>query len=382
MMAPSELLRQFNANLDGALDLLKRLVEMESYSSDKPRVDGLAEFLARAFETRGASAEVLPLIGCGNALKAVWKGTGSGQPVLLLGHLDTVWPPGTAAARPFVIKDGKAYGPGVLDMKSGILLCLLVCGALHERWLRSNSDVLFFFTPDEEIGSAGGLPLLTPIARACRAVLCVEPPISGGRAKTRRKGVGRFRLRVGGIAAHAGGSHEKGANAILELSRQVIKLQKMTDYERGITVSVGMVRGGSAVNVVPERAEAEVDFRFSTLQDGRRLEKRVRRLRPVDGRCNIELQGGINRPPLERTPAVTNLYEKARALAASLGLELGEGETGGGSDGSFTAALGIPTLDGLGVDGDGAHAAHEHILVPDLPRRAALLGLLVQELSQ
>jgi len=245
MIAPLDVLRHFSANLDDALALLKRLVEMESGSSDKRGIDGLAEFLAREFVARGARAEVLLLTGSGNALKVVWRGTGSGQPVLFLGHLDTVWPPGTAAVRPFALKDGKAYGPGVLDMKSGILLCLLVCSALHEQHLRSNSDVLFFFTPDEETGSAGGLPLLTPIAKACRAVLCVEPPLPGGGAKTFRKG-----------------------------------------------------------------------------------------------------------------------------------------ETGGGSDGSFTAALGIPTLDGLGVDGDGAHAVHEHILVSDLPRRAALLGLLAQELSQ
>jgi glutamate carboxypeptidase len=382
MMAPLDLLRQFSANLDDALALLKRLVEMESCSSDKRGIDGLAEFLAREFEARGARAEILPLTGSGNALKVVWRGTGSGRPVLFLGHLDTVWPPGTAAVRPFALKDGKAYGPGVLDMKSGILLCLLVCGALHGQHLRSNGDVLFFFTPDEEIGSVGGLPLLAPIAKACRAVLCVEPSLPGGRAKTFRKGVGRFHLRVDGVAAHAGVDHEKGANAILELSRQVIKLQKMTNYERGITVSVGTAQGGSAVNVVPDRADAEVDFRFSTLEHGRRLERRIKRLRPLDVRCSIEFEGGINRPPLERTPAVSGLYERAKALAASIGMELGEGETGGGSDGSFTAALGIPTLDGLGVDGDGPHAVHEHILISDLPRRAALLGLLAQELSQ
>ena len=185
---------------------------------------------------------------------------------------------------------------------------------------------------------------------------------------------------MNGISAHAGIDHQKGANAILELSRQVIKLQKMTDYEGGITVNIGMVRGGTAVNVVPGLAEAEIDFRFSTLEDGKRLEKRIRGLRPTDNRCSLQLQGGINRPPLVRTPAVIDLYQKAKAIAASLGMELGEGETGGGSDGSFTAALGIPTLDGLGVDGDGAHAAHEHVLVADIPRRAAMLSLLAQEL--
>jgi glutamate carboxypeptidase len=186
---------------------------------------------------------------------------------------------------------------------------------------------------------------------------------------------------VRGISAHAGVDHAKGANAILELSRLVIKLQRMTDYGRGITVSVGKTEGGSAANVVPDSARAEIDFRFSKLVDGRRLERRIRGLRPMDVRCGIELEGGINRPPLERTPAVSGLYQKAKSLAASLGIDLGEGETGGGSDGSFTAALGIPTLDGLGVDGDGAHALHEHIQIADIPRRAALLGLLAQELS-
>lgn len=379
---PSDLPDYFAAILDPALRLLRQLVEIETHSADKRGIDRLAAFLAREFKSLGAGAEVLPSASSGNALKALWRGTGSGRPILLLGHLDTVWPAGTLAARPFSLNDGRAYGPGVFDMKGGILVCLLVCRALHEQRAHAGSDVIFFFTPDEETGTAAGLPLLRPIAEACRLVLCLEPPLPGGKTKTFRKGVGQFHLGVTGVAAHAGVDHEKGANAILELSRQVVKLQKMTDYGRGITVSVGTVRGGAAANVVPECAEAEVDFRFSKPADGRRLEERIRRLRSFDPRCRLELMGGINRPPLERTAAVSGLYHKAKAIAARIGMQLGEGDTGGGSDGSFTAALGIPTLDGLGVDGDGAHAAHEHILIDDLPRRAALLSLLVQELRQ
>ncbi|MGD0308726.1 MAG: M20 family metallopeptidase [Acidobacteriota bacterium] len=381
MIEPNDLVAFFDDHLEEALSLLRQLVEMESYSSDKSGIDRLAESLAQEFEARGAPASIIPMNGCGNALKAVWRGTGSGSPILLLGHLDTVWPPGTAAERPFMIREGNAFGPGVFDMKIGIVLCLLLCAAFRKGLFKAGSDVMFLFTSDEEIGSAGGLPVLEPIARLCRAVLCLEPPLPGGMVKTFRKGVGHFHLRVRGISAHAGVDHAKGANAILELSRLVIRLQRMTDYDRGITVSVGKTAGGSAANVVPDSARAEIDFRFSKLMDGHRLERRIRRLRPVDARCGIELEGGINRPPLERTPAVSGLYQKAKSLATTLGFDLGEGKTGGGSDGSFTAALGIPTLDGLGVDGDGAHALNEHIRIADIPRRAALLGLLAQELS-
>jgi glutamate carboxypeptidase len=382
MIAPTDLLKHFTADLGAALALLQVLVEMESCSSDKCAIDRLAEFLAGEFTARGAEAEILPSTTSGNALKAVWRGTGSAHPVMLLGHLDTVWAQGTILERPFALRDGKAFGPGVFDMKSGILLCLLVCGAFREQHQRPAGDVIFFFTPDEESGTAAGLPLLKAAASECRAVLCLEPPLPGGKAKTFRKGAGCFQLRVTGIGAHAGVDHEKGASAILELSYQVARLHRMTRYDCGNTVSVGTIRGGSAVNVVPGQAEAEVDFRFRTLTQGRRLEKRIRQLRPHDSRCSLHWEGGINRPPLERTPEGLALYHKAKAIASAVGMELGEGETGGGSDGSYTAALGIPTLDGLGVEGDGAHAVHEHILIIDIPRRAALLSLLTQELLQ
>jgi glutamate carboxypeptidase len=382
MITPMELLNHFSANLESSLALLQHVVEMESHSLCKHGIDQLSEFLAREFEAHGAQAEISPSEDRGNVLKAVWRGCGSGRPVLFLGHLDTVWAPGTIVDRPFALKDGKAYGPGVFDMKGGILICLLVCRAFSEQRPRMNGDVIFFFASDEEIGSAASLPLLATTAKNCRAVLCMEPPLPGGKAKTSRRGVGTFHVRVAGLAAHAGVDHEKGASAILELSRQVIRLQKMTSYDRGVTVNVGTIHGGSAVNVVPGMAEAEVDFRFATMADGQNLERRIRRMQPHDERCRLEFEGSINRPPLERTPAVAMLFQKAKRIASSIGMELDEGATGGASDGSFTAALGVPTLDGLGVEGDGAHAAHEHILIHDIPQRATLLSLLAQELMQ
>jgi glutamate carboxypeptidase len=378
MNDPFGLIHYFDSMLDQDLMLLRRLVEFESHTLDKAAVDRLAEFLANAFRSEGAEAEIIPGIRSGNPLKAVWKSRlGAGNPVLVLGHLDTVWKSGTLRERPFEVKEGKAFGPGVFDMKAGILLSLLVCRALREKNIDPGKDVRFFFAPDEEVGSDQSLHHLNEVSQPCQAVLCLEPPLPGGKAKTFRKGGGVLRLRVRGIAAHAGVDHASGANAVLELSRQVVALSSMTDYERGITVSVGTICGGTASNVVPAEAEAAIDIRVSTKADGEWIIKRIQELPPCDSRCTLSLSGGIHRPPLERTAAVIQLYEKARSLAKELDMELGEGSTGGGSDGCFTAARGIPTLDGLGVDGDGAHALHEFIKIDDIPRRAALLCYLI-----
>jgi glutamate carboxypeptidase len=376
-LALQELRGYFERSLSADLALLEALVNLESCSDDKCGVDALAAFLAREFRRCGAAAAVLEVESGGNALEARWPGECPGPAVMVLGHLDTVWPAGTVARRPFRIENDKAFGPGIFDMKAGILLCLLACRAFHEEVARPGRDVVFFFTPDEETGTAHGLPLLEAAARSCDTVLCLEPPLPGGKAKTSRKGVGQFHVAVEGIAAHAGLDHERGANAIVELSRIVIQMQEMTDYGSGVTFSVGTVRGGIAVSVVPAYAEAAVDFRFVTPEQGRSLEERVRGLRPSDARCRLAVTGGIERPPLERTREVAALFEKASSIAAAVGMPFGEGSSGGGSDGSFTAAMGKPTLDGLGVDGGGAHAEDEHIVIPDIPRRAAFLcGLL------
>jgi len=295
-----------------------------------------------------------------------------------LGHLDTVWPCATFAARPFRLDLGRAFGSGVFDMTGGLLVCILACQAFREKKIDPGKDVVFFFTSDEEIGTESGFAHLKSEAPACRAVLCLEPPLPGGKAKTFRKGVGEYRLLVEGVAAHAGVDHEKGANAIVELSRLVIQVQALTDYARGITLNVGKIGGGSATNVVPARAEANVDFRVATHEDSRWLQAQIHALKVADPRCILHIEGGLKRPPLERTPGVVDLFEKARHIASCMGMDFGEGSTGGGSDGSFTAAMGIPTLDGLGVEGDGAHALHEHIVIEDIPRRAALLAQLVR----
>jgi len=380
MSTPAQLLDFFQSRFDESLDTLRQLVEMESHSHDKPGIDALVEFLAAEFSSLGAEVERLPHATCGNALKAQWKTGTALKPLLLLGHLDTVWPRGTASARPFRVEGGRAFGPGVFDMKSGILLSLLACRALNEKIVKPGKDLIFLFTADEEIGTETGRPHLKMIALACGAVLCLEPPLPGGRAKTFRKGVGTWTLCVRGVSAHAGVDHPKGANAIVELSRHLIRIQEMTDYSRGITVSIGRVQGGTASNVVPDEAEAIVDFRVSTIADGQHMESLVRNLQPFDPRCTLTVEGGLNRPPLERTEAVIALFQKARNLAMELGMDLGEGSTGGGSDGSFTAAMGIPTLDGLGVDGDGAHAVDEHVFVNDIPPRAALLCRLAESI--
>jgi glutamate carboxypeptidase len=362
-----------------AVCLLKTLVECESHSLDKAGVDDLASLLAGEFELRGAAVRLLDCRSRGNALRAD-IGCSEAAPVLLLGHLDTVWPRGTTTRRPFRVEAGRAFGPGVFDMKAGLLLCLLVCDAVESRWVQVRRPIRFLFTADEELGTETGIEHLRTAADGCAAVLCLEPPLPGGAAKTSRKGVGVFRIRVRGLAAHAGVNHERGANAIVELSRQLVHLQEMTDYSRGTTLSVGTVRGGLAANVVPDEAEASVDFRVSSLEDADVLVRAAKTLQPVDRRCTIEVEGGLERPPLVRNASVIALFETARSAALESGFVLKEGSTGGGSDGSFTAAMGIPTLDGLGVEGDGAHAEHEHVLIEDIPRRAAFLARTVAAL--
>jgi glutamate carboxypeptidase len=367
----------FQQRLDPSLALLKTLVEFESFSSDKLAVDTLGAFVNERLVGLGLQSVVHshPERGC--CISASWRGQGNAGPVMILSHLDTVWPAGTVAARPFRIEGGRAYGPGVYDMKSGILLSLLVAEALAEGRIEAAGEVRFFYSSDEEIGTDASLSRLQESARGCRAVFCLEPSLAGGEAKTFRKGVGNFKLQVRGIASHAGVAPEKGANAIIELSRLLLELHKMSDAARGITISPGLIQGGVAVNVIPDNAFAEVDFRFVSPADGTRVETRVRELRPFETRCALVIEGGINRPPLERTKAVAGLYRAAQKVAADLGETLGEGASGGGSDGSFTAHWGIPTLDGLGVRGSGAHACDEQIEVSDIPFRAALLAGLV-----
>jgi glutamate carboxypeptidase len=298
---------------------------------------------------------------------------------MLLGHLDTVWPLGTLAARPVRIEDGRLYGPGCYDMKAGLVVALFALRALHAQGLRP--PVTVFFTPLEEVDCDPYRALMEAEMAAAAAVLDFEPAWPGGAVKTSRKGSGSFTLHAHGRASHAGADLSRGANAILELARQCLHVSKLTDSVRGVSANVGVIRGGLRSNVVPDHAEAEIDVRFLKVEDGHWIEKQLRALRPEDPQIKLALSGGLHYPPLERSPAVVSVYEKALAVATELGLPLSEVASGGASEASFAGALGRPTLDGLGGDGDGAHAEDEHVVLKSLPERAALAAGLIAKLA-
>jgi glutamate carboxypeptidase len=376
----SALINYFQHCLESTLSLIQALVERESMSRDEACLNPLARFVAEQLSHCADEVKLIPQSGFGMHLRARFGfGHQSTQPhLLILGHLDTVWPPGTLERIPFrVTEQGTAHGPGIFDMKSGVAIIIEALQAVSHLRLTTHHPVTLLLTCDEEIGSLSSRPLVEEAARNCVAAFVLEPPIPGGIVKTGRKGVGVFTLRVTGRAAHAGLDPSKGVNAIVELAHQIIKLSGLNDYERGITVNAGVIQGGTTSNVVPAEAMARVDVRFWTPQDGELIQSTLRQLEPVLEHAKIEVSGGINRPPMERSSRNLRLYEQARSYAAEIGLDLHEGAVGGGSDGNFTAAMGVPTLDGLGVDGAGAHAEHEHIIINDIPRRAALLTLLL-----
>ncbi|HEY6252398.1 MAG TPA: M20 family metallopeptidase [Candidatus Angelobacter sp.] len=355
------------------LQLLQRMVEIESPSDNKAAVDKMGEFLAQEFQKLDGKVTVHPASDYGNHLRIDCKGADGKKPIMLLGHFDTVWPIGTLAGMPFRVADGRVFGPGVLDMKAGIVMMMFAIRALREAQAK-HRPVTIFLDTDEEVGSESSRPLTEAIARECEAVLVLEPAQGPqGFLKTSRKGVGDFTIRVHGRASHSGVDFEKGQSAIIELAQQILEVTKFIDLSRGITVNPGVVHGGTRSNVIAAEAWAEVDIRVSRMADKAELEQKFANLRPFNPQCKLEVTGGLNRPPMERTPGTVRLLEIAQGLARDLGMELGESSTGGGSDGNFTSALGIPTLDGLGAVGEGAHAANESILLDELPRRTAIL---------
>ena len=299
------------------------------------------------------------------------------SPALVMAHFDTVWPAGTLARMPFRIDGDRVRGPGVYDMKASLILAEFAVRALIELRQTPPRPLVLLLTSDEEIGSPTSRGLIEETARGAAYVLVPEPPTAAGALKTARKGVGRFRLAVTGRAAHAGVEPEKGVNAIVELARQILNVQGLADPGLGTSVNVGLVTGGTTPNVVPASALAEVDVRVTTAAEARRIETAMAALSAATTGAALCVSGGFNRPPMERTPGVAALFERARVIGAALGMDLREGSTGGASDGNFTAALGVPTLDGLGTNGGGAHADDEHILIDDLSRRAALLAMLL-----
>jgi len=360
---------------------LRQLVETESPSLDKPALDRLATWLAERSEAIGGAVERVANPDGGDHLIARFFGGGSAEkPILVLGHYDTVWPSGTLARIPFRSEEGRAFGPGIFDMKASLILAEFALGSLGRLGLRPNRPVDLLVTSDEEIGSTNSRSLIEERARGASCVLVLEPPLPDGSLKTARKGVGHFVIEVEGKSAHAGVEPEKGISAIGELAQQILRLHAMTDLASGVSVNVGVIEGGTTSNVVAARASARVDIRARTLDQARSIEAAIRGLTPTTPGARLTIRGGINRPPMERTPGVVALFERARALGRSIGLELGEGATGGGSDGNFTAALGVPTLDGLGCRGLGAHADHEQVDLDSLPERAALLAMLFLDL--
>ncbi len=371
------LLKYCQSELEPLLVCLRRAVEIESPTSSKAGVDRLASYVAREFKRYGAKVRVLSHATAGSSVLAEFWGQRRGRkPILILGHLDTVWDVGTLRQMPFRIRKGRAYGPGILDMKSGLVCGLWAVRALKAMKIVPASPVRFFLNSDEETSSLAFRKQITAEARGARAALVLEPAAAGGALKTARKGGGEFRITVRGRAAHAGVNPEAGVNAIAELVRQLLGVERFARPERGVTINVGVIEGGTRSNVVPEWAQARVDVRVPRWRDGKAIERKVYGLRPIHRQARLEISGGINRPPMEHARAA-GLFRRAKELGRKLGMELSEASTGGGSDGNFTAALGVPTLDGLGGVGDGAHARHEHVIIRELPRRAALLAALM-----
>jgi glutamate carboxypeptidase len=355
------------------VELTRKLVLAESPSTEKAAVDACMAVAAQRARQLGGRVEMYRRLRFGDVMEARFGPRRRGEkPLLLLGHLDTVWPLGTLKTMRWRVAEGRLWGPGVLDMKAGVAMALTALELLSEAGLLGHQAVLML-TGDEEVGSPESRAAIERVAASCGAVLVMEPA-QGLAYKTSRKGTGNWRIEVKGVAAHAGVDFEKGANALRELARAIETVSGWTDLKRGLTVSADMAGGGTASNVVPAEAWAEVDVRIARAADGARMARRFAGLKAVDKRCTLTATGGINRPPMERTQGTLRLFATARELAAQIGLALEEASTGGGSDGNFTSAMGIPTLDGMGAVGEGAHARHESVMVEELAVRTAMIA--------
>jgi glutamate carboxypeptidase len=374
-MRMKDLLNHLRRDRGEMLQFLGAMVNMDSPSPEKNLVDRLARFVGARFEAIGGKVTYVPAERFGDHLLIRFEGPASGR-LMLLGHMDTVFGAGEAAKRPFRIDGDRATGPGVFDMKAGIALMWAALRSLCSIGSIPR-PITVLLTSDEEVGSVSSRELIEKEAAAASVVLVLEPSLPGGALKTSRKGVGRFTVKVSGRAAHAGIEPERGINAIEEIAHQVLALQRLSSPERGVTVTVGIVAGGSRVNVVPAEAAIEVDVRITNHEQAARISEALRGLQPRLPGAALQIRGGINRPPMERTADTARLFGIAREIASELGFTLAEGSTGGASDGNFTAAMGIPTLDGLGAGGGGAHALDEFIEVASLPERAALIAGLI-----
>jgi glutamate carboxypeptidase len=377
--SPKEFLRRLKPRLPQMLATLRQFVKAESPSLEKAAADRCCGLIAEGWRKYGVRVERLAQKHRGDHLRISY-GPGKARPagqLLVLGHYDTVYSSGMLRKMPFRISRGKAYGPGIFDMKAGIVQALFALQALQETNAELRKRLVFLWTSDEEIGSESSRKLLEAEARRSDAVFVLEPSFgSRGLLKTARKGVGTAELTVHGRASHAGLAPQDGVNAIHELAQQLARIEKWNDLRHGVTINAGVIEGGSRSNVIPERARAALDLRALRVSDMRSLERRLHALRAFHRGARLEITGGFDRPPLERKMSAA-LFARAKSLAAQINLPLGECSVGGGSDGNLTAALGVPTLDGLGAVGDGAHSANEHILVNSMSARAALLASLL-----
>lgn len=356
--------------------MLPELVHFESPSGKPHLVNEAVSWVEGHAQRLSGRALRHPIAGRGDLLEMRFGPQDTAKPLMLLGHLDTVWPAGTLARMPFRIAGDRAYGPGILDMKAGVVMAIVAIDLLRE--LKALPPVVLLLSSDEEVGSGGSRALIERLARQSAAVFVMEPAQGDqGAYKTARKGVGHFRLEIAGIPAHSGVDFEAGHSAVLELARQLERIAQMTDVARGTTFNPGVIGGGTLANVIAAEAWAEVDVRVRSKADAAEIESRLQGLTLFDPACRLSVTGGLNRPPMERTDATVALFERARAIAAELGFSLEEAATGGGSDGNFTSALGVPTLDGMGAVGNGAHAENESILIESLVPRTALLASMI-----
>jgi glutamate carboxypeptidase len=374
-------IRNWVARLQGelreVLDRVFALVRQESPTGDFDAVNTTQEIVATWAEELGGAIRRHVREGSGAILEAQFGNPEDRRkPVLLLGHLDTVWPVGTLARMPWRMEDGWAYGPGVLDMKAGVVMALVAMKLVRET--DADRPVVLLLSGDEETGSHNSQQLIEEVAKDCRAVFVLEPAQGPqGAYKTARKGVGHFRLEITGVPSHSGVDFGAGHSAVRELAWQIEQISALTDLDRGITLNVGVVGGGTQPNVVAASAWAEIDLRVKTIADAEAVMRQLEALKPRDPQCTLRLTGGLNRPPMERTEGTAELFAQAKALAAEFGFALEEAATGGGSDGNFTSALGVPTLDGMGAVGRGAHAGDESIHIDSLVSRTALLAAMI-----
>lgn len=377
---PDPIVNETAKRQDQTLDTLRTIVEYESPSNEKEHVDRLIDYLEAQLKQRGGDVERLRQEEFGDLLIGRFPGTVDEKPLLVMTHVDTVWPVGTLERIPFETKNGRGTGPGIYDMKAAAAMMLTALDTLTELG-RFKRPIVWLINTEEELGSPVSRPVIERLAKEAEFVLCLEPPVPPDDAlKTERKGVGMFTMQIEGRAAHAGADHQAGVSAIEELARQIQWLHSLTDYSKGTTVNVGVVEGGTKRNVVAAHAEALIDLRVTSQAESDRVVPLILGAQPQLESANVTVEGGLNRPPMERGPHIVRGFERASEIASTIGQELHETMSGGGSDGNFTAALGVPTIDGLGCPGHGAHAEDEHILLDRLSPRTALITALLAEL--